>query len=842
MTNIKKINIEISEDLEKKINNYLNKKRLLKNDWFVSLVEREIQKDELSKKNQKYKNDKFTIALISGGPSQERGISLNSARSIMDHLDFEEIETKVFYIDQDKNAYKIKKDQLYSNTPSDFDFKLHQLTEVLTEIGFINELKKVDLVFPLIHGDFGEDGVLQELLERNNIPYIGSGSLACQKGFNKIACTELLRDNGFFTFPFVSFVEKSKSMENIIERFFVLNKLKKAVVKPANGGSSIGVYCVYSFTEAIDKANKLIDENLIPVIIEPFCKGKEFTTVILQHPISQKPVALIPSEVDMQYDHYQIFDYRRKYLPTQHTRYHTPARFTEEEIAKIQKHSEDIFKLFDFKDFIRMDGWLLDDGRVWFSDINIASGMEQNSFIFQQGTRLGLNHLELINYIIRSACNRQNIACPKLEIKKDDKLKNINVIFGGDNAERQVSLISGTNVWLKLQKSFDLNVKAFLLDKEFNVWYLPYMFCLNHTMEEIFENCENSKDICERLKPIRKDLAKKLDIKLKNIEEPIKYSFNEFVELCKKEDAFVFLGLHGGKGEDGTIQKILKENGLQYNGSDAEGSQICMDKYQTGEIINALNDDVLISAPKIEFNVNDFVNYSYNDYYNFWDKCVEKLSSRLFIIKPARDGSSSGAVKISDCNDLKNYVELLKEKAAYIPYNTFKEQKNIVEMPSNTEQPFLLEAFIDTDEIFIKNNTMKYNQVSGWLELTVGVIESEGKYHSFNPSITIAANKILTIEEKFQGGTGINLTPPPLDIINQELIDLIKTSMEKVAKALKIKNYARIDIFVNIKTKKIIVIEANSLPALTPSTVLFHQALNEEKSMKPRVFLESLIK
>ena len=823
------------EDIESKINDLLkNKSNHLK-----TLIMDSVKKELLSKEKDE-SNDKFKIAIISGGPSKERGISLNSARSVMDHLDCEEIETRIFYINQEKKAFRVKKAQLYSNTPSDFDFKLSK-ENYLDNDGFISELKKVDLVFPLIHGEYGEDGELAELLEKNNIPFVGSGSESSRLGFNKIICSETLRGNGFFTFPFLVINKDEKDVAIKINRFFDLNKLKKAVVKPANGGSSIGVYCVYSDIEAKDKVDLLLKDNVYPIIIEPFCKGREFTTVILQNIKTGKPVALMPSEVDMNYDHYQIFDYRRKYLPTQHTRYHTPARFTDAEIAKIQKYSEEVFDIFGFSDFIRMDGWLLDDGRIWFSDINIASGMEQNSFIFQQGSRLGLTHLELIEYIIKSACNRNHINFPKLEIHKNKVLENVNVLFGGNNAEREVSLMSGTNVWLKLQKSKKYNVNAYMLDKAFNVWHLPYMFCLNHTIEEIYENCVNAENLKERLIGIRKNICEKLGIEAKEIELPTKYTLDEFIKLSKKQNAYVFLGLHGGKGEDGTIQTLLDKAGLKYNGSDVEGSQIGMDKYRTGEIVMGIGDPQIISAPKVQFVLKDFEGYVYNDYFNFWDKLKTDLHSKEFIIKPARDGSSSGAVKICECGDLQKYIELLEDKAPFIPYNTFPEQKNIVEMPSNTEQQFLIEAFIETDEIFIKNNEIKHTFSNGWFELTVGVIEKDGIYHSFNPSITIAENKILTIEEKFQGGTGINLTPPPENIISKNFVNKIKETVETVAKALKVKNYARMDLFVNVKTEKVMVIENNTLPALTPSTVIFHQALAEEKPLNPRQFLELII-
>ena len=103
------------------------------------------------------------IGLICGGPSLERGISLNSARSLLDHLQNEVIELVPFYLDHKKNAYAISTAQLYSNTPSDFDFKLQETATALNTKQFVQELKKVDLVFPVMHGPYGEDGGIQSL-------------------------------------------------------------------------------------------------------------------------------------------------------------------------------------------------------------------------------------------------------------------------------------------------------------------------------------------------------------------------------------------------------------------------------------------------------------------------------------------------------------------------------------------------------------------------------------------------------------------------------------------------------------------------------------------------------
>ena len=110
-----------------------------------------------------------------------------------------------------------------------------------------------------------------------------------------------------------------------------------------------------------------------------------------------------------------------------------------------------------------------------------------------------------------------------------------------------------------------------------------------------------------------------------------------------------------------------------------------------------------------------------------------------------------------------------------------------------------------------------------------------------NPSITVAIGNILTLEEKFQGGTGINITPPPSPFVKPSAVKKAKQRMEIVAKALGIRGYARIDAFMHTKTGELIIIEANTAPGLTPSTVIYHQALAEDPPMYPLQFLEKII-
>ncbi|MBL0343003.1 MAG: hypothetical protein IPP71_20315 [Bacteroidetes bacterium] len=145
----------------------------------------------------------------------------------------------------------------------------------------------------------------------------------------------------------------------------------------------------------------------------------------------------------MAYHEGRIFDFRRKYLPTNQVKYHCPPRFSLETIEKIRREASLVFSLFKMNDFTRFDGWVMPDGNVWFSDLNTISGMEQNSFLFQQSSRLGMSHSDLLNFVVRNSSTRQGINFPQLKIKTFQIKKGCFCIIRGGTLERQVSLMSG---------------------------------------------------------------------------------------------------------------------------------------------------------------------------------------------------------------------------------------------------------------------------------------------------------------------------------------------------------------------------------------------------------------
>lgn len=789
------------------------------------------------------------VAVLCGGPSLERGISLNSARSLCDHLAGTDIEVSPLYFDQRRQAYPVSRSQLYSNTPSDFDFKLGEKIKPLSMSELKDFLSGTDLVFPAMHGVFGEDGALQKMLENFNLPYVGSDAEACQRCFDKYLANEFIRKHDFYAVPSELLAENTPDRnEEVLARFFANNKRQRAIVKPATGGSSIGVHSVHNKEEArgamLDIWAKKIDTR---AVIEPFCRGKEFTVIILENR-GGAPVAIFPTEVAIDYRENNIFDYRKKYLATNHVSYHCPPRFPLAVIETIQGQAERLFKLLGMRDFARFDGWLLDNGEIWFSDFNPVSGMEQNSFLFLQGAQIGFSHPALLRFIIGNACRRWGInwqeSCEDDRQRKGAAAVNkkpISVLFGGKTAERQVSVMSGTNVWLKLRQSQKYDPTPYLLDLDNDsVWRLPYAKTLNHTVEEIALSCRDAVQAEIVARPLRESVWRKLGLKKETMKKelflPEKMTLDEFVSRSD----FIFIGLHGGIGENGVLQEKLEDAGKRFNGSGSRTSALCMDKHATAQKLTDLEKEGIFTPRQKPCSAAELKSLSGKNLQLFWRNLREEFPAGEIIIKPRADGCSAGIVKIATAEDLELYLRFWRAQAPCIPAGTFFRQETPIEMPTDGGD-FIFEEYIVSDKVAVIGQELRWETISGWIEVTVGVLGSGSDLRALSPSLTVAGGEILSLEEKFQGGTGVNITPPPESQVSKKALNAAKKRVEIASRRLGISGYARLDAFMEVKSGNLIVLEVNTTPALTPSTVIYHQALAEKKPLSPLAFLERII-
>ncbi|CAH8355572.1 unnamed protein product [Eruca vesicaria subsp. sativa] len=853
------------------------------------------------------------VGLICGGPSAERGISLNSARSVLDHIQGNGISVSCYYIDAHLKAFAISSAQLYSNTPADFDFKLESLAQGFSSLSDFAEhlVSAVDIVFPVIHGRFGEDGGIQELLESRNIPFVGTGSSECRRAFDKFEASLELKKHGFMSVPNY-LVQGTEVYESGMAQWFTDNRLDlevgKVVVKPARAGSSIGVKVAFGVKDSIKKAVELILEGIDDrVVVEVFINnGHEFTAIVLDVGSGSDchPVVLLPSEVQLQFhgsgdpEEDAIFDYRRKYLPTQQVTYHTPPCFPIHVIKSIREEASLLFQKLGLRDFARIDGWYLaptsnissssetsrgrKSGNIIFTDINLISGMEQNSFLFQQASKVGFSHSKILRTILHRASSRlPHLTCSyesshllrgSTTLKTSGDVQKVFVIFGGDTSERQVSVMSGTNVWMNLQRFIDLKVTPCLLSPSLTnssgafpdktesdldnreVWLLPYSVVLRHTAEEILAEClegiEPDRALFTSL--LQKQVMEDLMDGLKNQswfggfditdELPMKFSLREWIKLASEAQATVFIAVHGGIGEDGTLQALLEDEGVAYTGPGVLASRTCMDKVMTSQALSHLSEFGVHTISKDVKRTEDIMHETIS---NIWDELITKLRCLTFCVKPARDGCSTGVARLCSAEDLAVYVQALKDCLPRIPPNTLSKTHGMIEMPNITPEFLIFEPFVETDEIIVSSKAKQQLSWKGtrrWVEITVGVIGKRGSMRSLNPSLTVKeSGDILSLEEKFQGGTGINLTPPPPTIMSKDALKRCKQGIELIAETLGLEGFSRIDAFVHVETGEVLVIEVNTVPGMTPSTVLIQQALAEQPPMYPPQFFRVLL-
>jgi D-alanine--D-alanine ligase len=798
------------------------------------------------------------VALLFGGPSPERGISLNSARSVADHLDGPGITlSELVYFDRRRRPYLVDRALLYSNTPDDFDFKLARASRPLRTDELAGRLAGVDLAFPVLHGSFGEDGTLQQLLEDARVAYVGSAPGPAAVAYDKYLAAQRLSSGGLQVVP-TALVDPASTPDEMAAQVMAVGSCGPIVLKPAAGGSSLGVEVHPDAAAALAALPGAVRRHG-RVVVQPWVEGIELTTVVVAGP--DGPVALAPVEIELtdSASGRQILTYRHKYLPSDDTRYHCPPRLDDVTVAAARALAEEAFALLGLADFARIDGRLTPDGRLLVSDVNPISGMEQNSFLFIAASQAGLSHRDALRLIVTRACERHGLRAPlevwRRAVQPDaDLRRRVLVLFGGDTAERQVSVLSGTNVWLKLLHSERFTPVPALFDRDGSVWLLTYPAALRHTVEEIVAACEAATAEPERSRRLADDVAARLRL------EPWQRSLppgalprHVRLDQAVGEVDFVFLALHGGAGEDGTLQAWLEGRRVPYNGSGPAASALAMDKLRTGEVVARLGDPGVASAARVRVPLDPPPEAA-----ALWAAATASCGTSTLVVKPRADGCSAGVVPLAGPAELDAYLCAVTAGAARLGPGCFSllAPDQIVELPPAGFGELLLEAHVATDRVAVvpaeedsagegaASRLAWGDEGGGWVEVTVGVLGGRGRLRAMQPSMTVATAGVLSLEEKFMGGTGVNITPPPpppLGRFDPSALDAVRHRVQLVAEAIGVEGYARIDAFVHRETGEIIVIEANTLPGLTPSTVLYHQALAEDPPLYPRQLLERIV-
>jgi D-alanine-D-alanine ligase len=266
----------------------------------------------------------------------------------------------------------------------------------MTVINGDGTLPVLDVVFPILHGPFGEDGTVQGLLKLANIPFVGAGVLGSAVGMDKDVMKRLLRDAGIPIGKYICVYSEDTipSFGEVKEQLGI-----PCFIKPANLGSSVGISKVNSETEYLNALNLAFSFDN-KVLIEEFIKAREIECAVLGN---RNPKASLPGEVIAQHDFYS---YEAKYLDEKGAIIEIPAKISEEMTLAVQSMAIKTFKVLCCEGLGRVDIFLTDDNRLLVNEINTLPGFTKISMYPKMWEKTGVTYSELIDKLIELAITR----------------------------------------------------------------------------------------------------------------------------------------------------------------------------------------------------------------------------------------------------------------------------------------------------------------------------------------------------------------------------------------------------------------------------------------------------
>lgn len=351
-------------------------------------------------------NAKLTVGLVYGGKSGEHEVSLQTAFAVMNSFDYDKYEIIPFYISK-QGLWKVgeKLSAPYSQVEQ---LKLAEATEDMGTAlnvvfsGLSGADQTVDVMFPLLHGTYGEDGTIQGLFEMANIPYIGAGVLASSAGMDKVVMKKLFADAGLDQCEFCYFnisAWKRKRHELIVG---VEDKLGYPVfVKPANLGSSVGISKAAdkdSLVKAIDFAFRYDTK----VIIEEFVDAREVEVGVLGN---DEPEASVPGEIVSSGEYY---DYAAKYTDGK-SQMMIPAPVDSEVADRLRESAIVAFRAIEGSGITRADFFLRkSDGKILINEVNTMPYFTPYSMYPLLWRETGVSYRALLDRMIELALERYN--------------------------------------------------------------------------------------------------------------------------------------------------------------------------------------------------------------------------------------------------------------------------------------------------------------------------------------------------------------------------------------------------------------------------------------------------
>ncbi|MFJ8662726.1 D-alanine--D-alanine ligase family protein [Streptomyces sp. NPDC093795] len=276
---------------------------------------------------------------------------------------------------------------------------------VLSEPGSVpRALGEVDVVFPMLHGPYGEDGTLQGLLELSGVPYVGAGVLASAVGQDKEYMKRVFVSFGLPVGPYEVIRPReweqnpAAARKKIVE--FAADHGWPLFVKPARGGSSMGITKVDDLSgldEAIEEARRHDPK----ILVESLLRGREIECGVLE--FEDGPRASVPAEIPPVTDH-DFYDFEAKYIDSASGI--VPAPIGDEATAEVQRLAVAAYEAVSCEGLVRADFFLTEDGDFVINEINTMPGFTPISMYPRMWQESGVGYSELVDRLIQAALNR----------------------------------------------------------------------------------------------------------------------------------------------------------------------------------------------------------------------------------------------------------------------------------------------------------------------------------------------------------------------------------------------------------------------------------------------------
>ncbi|ALV52386.1 D-alanine--D-alanine ligase family protein [Streptomyces althioticus] len=362
------------------------------------------------------------VAVVFGGRSSEHGISVVTAGAVLKAIDRTRYDVLPIGITQD-GRWALTADEpermaiAERRTPS-----VDQLAEstegavvlpvdpadrevVYSEPGSVPKaLGEVDVVFPVLHGPYGEDGTLQGLLELSGIPYVGSGVLSSAVGQDKEYMKRVFTSFGLKVGPYLVIRPREWARDEAAARKRIVDFAGEhgwpLFVKPARAGSSIGITKVDDLS-GLDDAVAEARRHDPKILVEAALRGREIECGVLE--FEDGPRASLPAEIPPP-DTHAYYDFEAKYIDS--TPGMVPAPLTDEETAEVRRLAVEAFDAASCEGLVRADFFLTEDGEFVINEINTMPGFTPISMYPQMWQATGVSYQELVDLLIQAALRR----------------------------------------------------------------------------------------------------------------------------------------------------------------------------------------------------------------------------------------------------------------------------------------------------------------------------------------------------------------------------------------------------------------------------------------------------